>query len=87
MAFVTSAGTMNKLDPKAREYLAQRAEFVGGARLPSNAFKKNAGTEVTTDILFFKKRDVPTKPVDASNEAWTKTVDMTKLGSKNAVGF
>lgn len=59
LAFVTSAGTMNKLDTKARAYLGERAEFVGGVRLPSTAFKKNAGTEVTTDVLFFKKREAP----------------------------
>lgn len=56
LAFVTSAGTMNKLDNKARMYIAERAKLLGGIRLPSSAFKENAGTEVTTDILFFQRR-------------------------------
>ncbi len=73
LAFVTSAGTMNKISPDARNYMAERAEFVGGVRLPSTAFKKNAGTEVTTDILFFKKRPAPVKLEGAGDLSWTKT--------------
>lgn len=57
VAFVTSKGTMDKQSPTVRKYLAQRAELLGAVRLPNNAFKDNAGTEVTSDILFFKKRD------------------------------
>ena len=57
LAFVTSAGTMNKADAKAREYLEARADFLGGFRLPNTAFKANAGTEVTTDVLFFRRRE------------------------------
>ena len=57
VAFVTSKGTMDKKSPEVRKYLAQRAEFLGAVRLPNTAFKENAGTEVTSDILFFKKRD------------------------------
>ena len=57
VAFVTSKGTMDKQSPQVRKYLAQRAELVGAVRLPNTAFKENAGTEVTSDILFFKKRD------------------------------
>ncbi|MCR5778228.1 MAG: DEAD/DEAH box helicase family protein, partial [Lachnospiraceae bacterium] len=57
IAFVTSKGTMDKKSPKVRKYLAQRAELLGAVRLPNTAFKENAGTEVTSDILFFKKRD------------------------------
>ncbi|MGO5231488.1 DEAD/DEAH box helicase family protein [Thermoguttaceae bacterium LCP21S3_D4] len=57
MAFVTSKGTMDKKSPEVRKYLAQRAELLGAIRLPNTAFKENAGTEVTSDILFLKKRD------------------------------
>lgn len=59
IAFVTSRYTMDKQSPEVRRYIAQRAELLGAIRLPSNAFKANAGTEVTTDILFFQKRDRP----------------------------
>ena len=48
---------MDKKSPAVRKYLAQRAELLGAVRLPNTAFKANAGTEVTSDILFFKKRD------------------------------
>ena len=57
VAFVTSKGTMDKQNESVRKFLAERAEFMGGVRLPNTAFKANAGTEVTSDILFFKKRD------------------------------
>ena len=57
VAFVTSKGTMDKTSPEVRKYLAQRAELLGAVRLPNTAFKENAGTEVTSDILFLKKRD------------------------------
>ena len=57
VAFVTSKGTMDKQSPQVRKYLAQRAELIGAVRLPNTAFKENAGTEVTSDILFFQKRD------------------------------
>ncbi len=57
VAFVTSKGTMDKKNPEVRKYLAQRAELLGVVRLPNTAFKENAGTEVTSDILFLKKRD------------------------------
>ena len=57
VAFVTSKGTMDKQSPHVRKHLAQRAELVGAVRLPNTAFKENAGTEVTSDILFFQKRD------------------------------
>lgn len=57
VAFVTSKGTMDKKNPEVRKYLAQRADLLGAVRLPNTAFKENAGTEVTSDILFFKKRD------------------------------
>lgn len=50
-------GTMDKQNPEVRKYIAQRAELLGAVRLPNNAFFANAGTEVTTDILFLQKRD------------------------------
>ena len=57
VAFITSKGTMDKKSPEVRRYLARKAELLGAVRLPNTAFKENAGTEVTSDILFFKKRD------------------------------
>ena len=57
IAFITSKGTMDKENPKVRKYIAQRAELLGAVRLPNTAFKVNAGTEVTSDILFLQKRD------------------------------
>ena len=57
MAMITTKGTLDKKSPKVREYLARRADLIGAIRLPNNAFKANAGTEVTTDILFFQKRE------------------------------
>lgn len=59
VAFVTSKGTMDKKNPEVRRYLAQRAELLGAIHLPNNAFTKNAGTEVTSDIIFLQKRDHP----------------------------
>ncbi|AYF40106.1 hypothetical protein CXP51_09650 [Ethanoligenens harbinense] len=59
IAFVTSRYTMDKQSPEVRRYIAQRADLLGAIRLPSDAFKANAGTEVTTDILFLQKRDRP----------------------------
>ncbi len=57
VAFITSKGTMDKQNPEVRKYIAKRAELIGAIRLPNNAFLKNAGTEVTSDILFFQKRE------------------------------
>ena len=57
IAFITSKGTMDKANPAVRRYIAQRAELLGAVRLPNNAFKANAGTEVTADILFLQKRE------------------------------
>ncbi len=57
IAFITSKGTMDKESSAVRKYLAQRADLIGAIRLPNNAFKANAGTEVTSDILFLQKRD------------------------------
>ena len=57
IAFITSSGTMDKRNSNVRKYIAQRAELLGAIRLPNNTFKANAGTEVTSDILFLQKRD------------------------------
>ena len=59
IAYITSKGTMDKQSPEVRKYIAQRAELLGAIRLPNNAFRANAGTEVTSDILFLQKRDRP----------------------------
>ena len=57
IAFVTSKGTMDKENSAVRKYLAQRADLIGAIRLPDNTFKRNAGTEVTSDVIFLQKRD------------------------------
>ena len=57
VAFITSSGTMDKKDESVRHYIAARAEFLGAIRLPNDTFKRVAGTEVTSDIIFLKKRD------------------------------
>ena len=59
IAFVTSRYTMDKQSSEVRKYIAQRAELLGAIRLPNNAFKANAGTEVVSDIIFLQKRDRP----------------------------
>ena len=69
VAFVTSRYTMDAKDSTVRRYLAQRAELLGGIRLPNDAFKKNAGAEVVSDIIFLQKRD---RPLDIVPE-WTQT--------------
>ncbi len=57
IAFITSKGTMDKANPEVRKYIAQRADLLGAIRLPDNTFTKNAGTKVTSDIIFLQKRD------------------------------
>ena len=69
VAFVTSRYTMDSKDSTVRRYLAQRAELLGAIRLPNNAFKANAGTEVVSDIIFLQKRD---RPIDIAPD-WTQT--------------
>ena len=59
IAYITSKGTMDKQNPAVRRYIAERAELLGAIRLPNTAFKANAGTEVTSDILFLQKRERP----------------------------
>lgn len=75
IAFVTSRYTMDAKDPSARKYLAQRAELLGAIRLPNNAFRANAGTDVVSDILFLQKRE---HPVDIEPD-WVH-LDMTPEG-------
>ncbi len=65
VAFVTSRYTMDAKDSAARKYIAQRADLLGAIRLPNNAFKANAGTEVVSDIIFLQKRD---RPIDIEPE-------------------
>lgn len=77
IAFVTSKGTMDKENTSVRKYLCQRAELVGAIRLPDNTFKSNAGTEVTSDIIFLKKRD----KITDIEEDWVK-LDTTENGIK-----
>ncbi|MBR3596041.1 MAG: DEAD/DEAH box helicase family protein [Clostridia bacterium] len=57
ITFITSSGTLDKRNSNVRKYIAQRADFLGAIRLPNNTFKANAGTEVTSDIIFLQKRD------------------------------
>ena len=72
MAVITSKGTMDKLSPTVRKYFAERAELVGAIRLPNNAFKTTANTEVVADILFFRKREELFN-ADVSNTEWLST--------------
>ncbi len=74
LMFITSRGTMDKLDSTLREMLSTRTELLGAIRLPNNAFKKNAGTEVTTDIIMLRKLR-PGEPPSGHN--WKKIVDYT----------
>ena len=66
IAFVTSRYTMDKQSPEVRRYIAQRAELLGAIRLPNNAFRANAGTDVVSDIIFLQRRD---RPIEI-NEDW-----------------
>lgn len=69
VAFVTSKGTLDKESPEVRKYLAERAELLGAIRLPNTAFKQNAGTEVTSDIIFLQKREKPVS-VEQNTPEW-----------------
>ena len=73
VAFITSKGTLDKLDPTARRLLAEKAEFLGAVRLPNNAFKANAGTEVTSDIIFLQKRAEPITITPENEPSWIRT--------------
>jgi len=74
MMFITSRHTLDKLDSSLRELLGSRTEFLGAVRLPNNAFKKNAGTEVTTDIVMLRKLRGGESP---HGPAWKSAVDFT----------
>ena len=74
LMFITSRGTMDKLDSTLRELLSTRTELLGAIRLPNDAFKKNAGTEVTTDIVMLRKLRAGESP---AGPAWKETVDFT----------
>lgn len=78
LVFVTSKGTMDKQNDKARKYLAERADLLGAIRLPSTAFEDNAGTSVVTDVIYLRKRAPGQAP---GGQAWqsVKTID-TKDG-------
>lgn len=67
IAAITTKGTLDKKDTDVRQYIANRAKLLGAIRLPNNAFKTSAGTEVTADILFFQKRD---KIVEKAKDSW-----------------
>ena len=67
IAFITSSGTLDKKDNSVRKYLGERCELLGAVRLPNSVFKGVAGAEVTSDILFLKKRD---KIQELDNETW-----------------
>jgi hypothetical protein len=68
MVFITSKGTLDKIDSRLRDHLHGKADFLGAIRLPNTAFKQNANTEVTADILFLRKLEVGEAP---SGPAWT----------------
>ncbi|HEY1808841.1 MAG TPA: 2'-5' RNA ligase family protein [Acidobacteriaceae bacterium] len=72
LAFITSTGTLDKMDPDIRNILASKADFLGAIRLPSGAFKANAGTDVTTDLIFLQKR-APGQTAKHAAE-WTNSV-------------
>ena len=74
IAFITSSGTMDKKDEGVRRYIAARAEFLGAIRLPNDTFKGVAGTEVTSDIIFLKKRDA----VRERDEEWLHLAEDNK---------
>ncbi len=73
LMFITSKGTMDKLDSVLREYLSPRAELLGAVRLPNDAFKKNANTEVTTDIVMLRRLQPGERPC---GPAWKETTDL-----------
>ena len=73
IAFITSKGILDRKDESLREYIARRTEFIGAIRLPNTAFKALAGTEVTADIVFLKKRAVPMQLDRTNNLSWIQT--------------
>lgn len=90
VAFITSAGTLDKIDDKARIAMAEKAELLGAIRLPNDAFKANAGTEVVSDIIFMQKRE---EPLDLSKSnvipdsvSWVQSVVTRESGMNEDIG-
>lgn len=73
IAFITSKGIMDRKDESLREYIARRAEFIGAIRLPNTAFKALAGTDVTADVIFLKKRERPIELDRMNLPSWIET--------------
>jgi N12 class adenine-specific DNA methylase len=74
LAFVTSKGTLDKVNSSLRGYLADKVDFIGGIRLPNTAFKRNANTEVTTDIVFLRRLATGERP---SGPMWLNLAEHT----------
>lgn len=81
-AFVTSSGTMDKADARAREHIAAMADLVGAIRLPEGSFRADAGTDVVVDILFFRKRRADEQ---AGDDRWVDLADASVEGEGNSV--
>lgn len=82
VAFITSKGTLDKANPAVRRYIAERADLVGAIRLPNTAFKANAGTEVTSDIIFLQKRE---KPIELTHDTTPSWVDLGRTENGLAI--
>ncbi|QND44455.1 DEAD/DEAH box helicase family protein (plasmid) [Rhizobium lusitanum] len=81
-AFVTSSGTMDKADARAREHIAGMADLIGAIRLPEGSFRADAGTDVIVDILFFRKRHADQQ---AGNDSWLDLADVQAEGEDSSV--
>lgn len=81
VGFITSKGTLDKLNSSVRGYLAERTEFLGAIRLPNTAFKQNANTEVTTDIVFLRRLGIGERP---KGMAW---LDLAEHRNADGVAF
>ncbi len=81
LVFVTSRGTLDKIDGSLRDYLHERADLIGAIRLPNTAFKQNANTEVTTDIVFLRKRAEGEQP---NGPAW---VNLAEHVNRDGISF
>jgi N12 class adenine-specific DNA methylase len=84
IAYITSTGTMDKISPSVRNILASKADLVGAFRLPANAFKSNAGTSVTTDLIILRKRMPGEQP---AGEAWNKSPTVQVPQEKAGAGL
>ncbi|MVA38225.1 N-6 DNA methylase, partial [Agrobacterium vitis] len=81
-AFVTSSGTMDKVDARAREHIAGMADLVGAIRLPEDSFRADAGTDVVVDLLFFRKRRADEQ---AGDDRWVDLADASVAGEGGSV--